>query len=99
MIPSEVKIGGIRYEIQEEENMEAHYDHMGLILYTRGVIKLDSDLSQERKEQILIHEVLHGIFFEAGYQEQDEDMINRVSIVLHQVLKDNKLLEKEAGEM
>lgn len=26
-----------------------------------------------RKEETLIHEVLHGIFFEAGFEEQDED--------------------------
>ena len=50
---------------------------------------MDADLYKDRKEQVLVHEVLHGCFWEAGIEEQDEDVINRVSIVLHQILKEN----------
>lgn len=49
------------------------------------------DMSQERKEQVFVHEMLHACFFEAGYTEQDEDAINRVSAILYQVLKDNAI--------
>lgn len=52
-------------------------------------IQIDSTLGDERKQQTLIHELTHAIFLEAGYKDQEEDMINRVSIVLHQVLQDN----------
>lgn len=90
MIPERVKVAGIEYEINEIKNMERDFEHLGQILYTRGIIKLDSDLSLDRKEQVFVHELLHGIFFEAGIEEQDEDMINRVAIVLYQVLKDNR---------
>jgi len=48
-------------------------------------------LSESRKEQTFVHELTHAIFYEAGVEEQDEDMINRVSLVLHQVLKDRHL--------
>ncbi|MGD6898614.1 ImmA/IrrE family metallo-endopeptidase [Bacillus infantis] len=91
MIPNEVNIAGINYTVKEEANMNAHYNLLGQIFYTKGIIKLDAGMSEERKERTFIHELLHGIFYEAGYEEQDEDMINRVGIVLHQVLKDNKL--------
>lgn len=90
MIPDKVKIAGIEYKVQEIPGMENEFNHLGQILYTRGTIKIERDLSDDRKQQVLIHEVLHGVFYEAGYEEQDEDLINRVSIVLHQVLKDNK---------
>jgi hypothetical protein len=48
-------------------------------------------MSDERKEQTIVHEMLHAIHFEAGYdsEDQDEDMINRTANVLHQVIVDN----------
>lgn len=91
MLLKKVKIGGIEYKVKEIEGMEEEFDLLGQILYTRGTIKVDADLATDRKEQVLVHEILHGVFFEAGIEEQDEDMINRVAIILHQVLKDNDL--------
>jgi hypothetical protein len=90
MVPNKVIVAGIEYEVREIAGMEEQFDHLGQILYTRGVIKVDSELSHDRKEQVFIHELLHGIFYEAGIEEQDEDVINRVSAVLYQVLKDNQ---------
>ncbi|OKL36846.1 ImmA/IrrE family metallo-endopeptidase [Domibacillus mangrovi] len=91
MLPNKVKIGGIKYKIEEVEGMENEFDILGQILYTRGTIKVDANLAADRKEQVLVHEILHGVFFEAGIEEQDEDMINRVAMILYQVLKDNDL--------
>lgn len=91
MIPNKVKVAGIDYEVNEVPNMEDDFNRLGQILYTKGIIKVDSQMSPDRKEQVFVHELLHGIFYEAGIEEQDEDMINRVSIVLYQVLKDNPL--------
>jgi hypothetical protein len=54
-------------------------------------IELDLSLCRTRKEQTFVHELLHACFKEAGYDEQDEEMIDRVSTVLYQVLKDNQL--------
>jgi hypothetical protein len=62
---------------------------MGQVLYSTSEIEVDDRLSEDRKEQIFVHEMLHACFYEAGFNEQDEDTINRVSAVLHQVLKDN----------
>ena len=91
MIPTKIKIAGIEYGVIEEAGMESRYEHLGQILYTKGIINIDKDLPMDRKEQVLVHEILHGIFFEAGFEEQDEDMINRVGSVLYQVMKDNQL--------
>ncbi|MGN7402752.1 ImmA/IrrE family metallo-endopeptidase [Cytobacillus praedii] len=90
MIPNKVKVAGVKYVIKEIENMEIEFNQLGQILYTKGIIKIDDGMSLERKEQVFVHELLHGIFYEAGFEEQDEDMINRVGIVLYQVLKDNR---------
>ncbi|MBN6206375.1 hypothetical protein JYK21_07910 [Ralstonia pickettii] len=94
MIPKQVKIAGIEYNVAEIEGINERFNTLGQINYHKGLIELDSDLSQSRKEQTFVHEILHGCFLEAGYEEQDEEVINRVGIVLYQVLKDNELTFK-----
>lgn len=89
MIPERVKVAGIDYEIREEK-LEEDYNYLGQILYNRGIIKISKELSQDRKEQVFVHELTHAIYNEAGFEEQDEDVINRVSMILYQVLKNNK---------
>ncbi|PGC80277.1 ImmA/IrrE family metallo-endopeptidase [Bacillus toyonensis] len=84
-----VKIGGVSYGLEEVEGLAKEHQVLGHILYDDLKIKLDASMPQDRKEETLIHEITHGIFYEAGYEEQDEDMINRVGKVLYQVIKDN----------
>ena len=88
-IPQHIKIGAINYNVFQLENLQRDQALLGQILYNQATIQLENGLSGDRKEQIFVHEVLHGCFREAGIEEQDEDIINRVSIILHQVLKDN----------
>lgn len=97
-LPTEVKVAGVTYTVKEQENLINIEDAWGRIDFFNSDIRVDKSLSDDRKEQSFIHEVTHAIFLEAGYKEQEEDMINRVSIVLHQVLKDNpKLLNPSAN--
>jgi IrrE N-terminal-like domain len=91
MIPSKVKVAGIDYEVHEVDGILERFNTLGQINYHKGIIELDSSLCQTRKEQTFVHELLHACFKEAGYDEQDEEMIDRVSTVLYQVLKDNQL--------
>ena len=79
MIPNNVSVVGINYKV------------VGACFYATTEIQLLNDLSDERKKQVFIHELTHAVFHEAGFEEQDEDMINRIGIVLHQVLKDNNI--------
>ncbi|MCM3789440.1 ImmA/IrrE family metallo-endopeptidase [Domibacillus indicus] len=84
-----VKVGSINYDVQKVENMNEDFSLLGQIHYHKGIIQLDETMSEDRKNQVLTHEVLHGVFYEAGFDEQEEDMIRRVGAVLHQVLKEN----------
>lgn len=83
------KIGGVAYTVSEVKGLQSKYGLFGHVRYGDCTIEIDADLSDERKQQTLIHELLHGMLFEAGYTEQDEDLVNRVSAVLHQVINDN----------
>jgi len=91
MLPNKIKVAGIDYQIQEVAEIDDDPSMMGSCLYQRTIIKIKSNMSNDKKEQTLIHELLHACFNEAGFNEQDEDVINRVGIVLYQVLKDNQL--------
>lgn len=91
MIPLKVIVAGIDFEILEVKGITERFNVLGQVNYNKGQIELDQDMCKTKKEQVLIHEVLHACFNEAGYEEQDEDVVNRVSIVLYQVLKQNKL--------
>lgn len=90
-IPSSVKVAGINYEVTKVEGILERFSVLGQVNYHKGLIELDNSLSQDRQEQTFVHELLHATFKEAGYDEQDEGMIDRVSMVLYQVLKDNRL--------
>lgn len=90
-IPLQVNVAGIDYTVQYQDGMMKNYSLLGQVLYAESTIDIDSSMSQSKKEQVFIHELVHAIFNEAGYDEQDEEMVNRLSIILYQVLKQNDL--------
>lgn len=87
-----VQVGGITYSIVVQEYFKTPDDDRnlwGYCDYEKNEIYIRASLSEQRRQQVLIHELTHAIFHEAGYNEQDEDMINRISLILHQVIKNN----------
>ncbi|WP_243356911.1 hypothetical protein [Bacillus litorisediminis] len=93
MIPNKVKVAGIEYETVYKDFIEINGDrnYQGSCDYLNTQIDILQDLSETKKEQVFVHELIHAVFHEAGFKEQDEDMVNRLGIVLYQVLKDNHL--------
>ncbi|WP_421000040.1 hypothetical protein ACOJIU_12645 [Carnobacterium maltaromaticum] len=94
MIIKTIKVAGVTYNIVEKPfiDIDGSRDYQGVCIYPKLEIAILSDISQERKEQTLVHELTHAMFYEAGFEgqdEQDEEMISRFSNVLYQVLKDN----------
>jgi hypothetical protein len=85
-----VKIGGVTYSIEEVNDLR-DVEYLGYVNYGTALIRVDGNLAHDRKKQVLAHEIMHAIFYEAGYQEQDEEMVERLGIVLHQFLRDNDL--------
>lgn len=90
-----IKVGGINYSINQVPYVENGGDRnfLGSCSSSKQLIELEEGMSKDRKEQILIHELVHAIFNECGFNEHDEDTVNRLGIVLHQVIKDNDLKE------
>ena len=85
------KVGGINYQVKEVEYVEINENknYLGSCTHSTATIEILKSLSKDRKEQVLVHELVHAILNEAGYDEHDEDLVNRFGIVLHQFIKDN----------
>lgn len=87
-----IKVGGINYTVELKDlstrRDEENGKEFGWCVFDEDKIEINERLTQSRIEQVLIHELVHAIMYEAGL-EQDEDVVNRIGLVLHQVLKDN----------
>lgn len=98
-LPKKVKIGGIDFDVKlvPPESKELDYKrNWGTILNGECVIYIDKELPEQKQQQVLVHEILHGIFdyLELPEEINIEENILKIGRVLHQVLKDNKIIFK-----
>lgn len=86
----QVKIGGITYDIHYVEEIPNRDTYVGYCDSERSVIYVQTKgMSEQRQKQTLIHEMMHAILYESGYNDHEEELANRIGLVLYQVLKDN----------
>jgi Zn-dependent peptidase ImmA (M78 family) len=83
------RVGGIDYSVEIVPKLYEKHSLYGQVTYKDAHIQIDDSLSKNRENEVLVHELLHAMLFEAGYMEQDEELVNRLASVLHQVLRDN----------
>lgn len=83
-IPSSVHILGLTYSVAFED-LESDD---GYISTRRQAIAISSQISEEKAEQVLLHEVIHGILDQLGYLDlyEDERLVQGLAIGLHQAL-------------
>lgn len=89
---NDINVAGINYKVELKESVEVNEDknYYGVCRLKDATIEISSSVNEQRQEQTLIHELMHAIFNEAGIEiEDEEDIVNRSSLVLYQVLKDN----------
>lgn len=84
-LPKQVKIAGVTYKIIRETMAD-----QGNIMFSRGVIKLNDDLCQDKAEETLCHEIIEAIN-EANELKLPHPKIQMIGSMLHQILKDNDL--------
>ena len=89
-IPDKIKIGGFTVSIEESRNLIADRQELGNYTPRTQTIALDSDCTDQQKEETLLHEILEAIV--AIYDiKLDHHVLSLLATVLHQVLKDNEL--------
>lgn len=69
-----VNICGIPHEIVEcEDSFTADATHFGQIDFKTCEIRVNKDMTKEAQEEIIIHEMVHGMLVHLGYTEQSDD--------------------------
>lgn len=86
-----ITIAGIGYRVVES-CMED--DLFGEIDFKNQVIRIDRNMGTERKNQTLMHEIIHAAMHELGYEElnKDEKIVQGLSAALYHLFKDNKTI-------
>lgn len=87
-----MKILNLDYKIVEESVIDNNNDLLGRINYIDQIIYIKSTLSKEHKKIVLLHETLHSILQQLGFDEEhdNEHLIDSLSTAIYQVLQDNK---------
>lgn len=83
-IPTRINILGVPYDVLED-SLE---DENGYISPKKQVIVLNSNLERRKREQVFLHEVVHGILDQLCYSDlyENECLVQGLAIGLHQAL-------------
>lgn len=85
-----IDILGIPYEVIQTERVGRTEVLLGQIDFLTQTIRIDKSLPLERRQEVLIHEVLHGILEIIGLDEVlDEQATQMLGIALYNLLKSN----------
>lgn len=82
-----VNICGIKHEVIEcNDSFNADASHFGQIDYTKCKIKVNKDMHEDMKHEIICHEMVHGMLVHLGYNEQasDEQFVQALANAIHQ---------------
>ncbi len=101
-----VNILGIDYEIKEVDEISKTQTMLGLIDYIEQIIYIKESLSVERKQEVLIHEITHGVLELIGLDEElEEKDVQTLGLALYNLLTFNesifsfsKVFEKEQNQ-
>ncbi|MCJ1785228.1 ImmA/IrrE family metallo-endopeptidase [Mammaliicoccus sciuri] len=86
-----INVCGVKYYVMQSEEVDNDPSCLGICIYRESLIQIKRGLSTERKKQVLVHELLHAIMYEAGYEEHDEELVKNLSVVINQVVSQNDI--------
>lgn len=103
-IPNTIKYQGMSWEIAESDPITHEANSYGTTHHHRQKIFIEPTETQQKKEAVLIHELMHVIWVSAGlhlrydekeanYKGLEEQIVTVMSNGLYAVLKDNDLLK------
>lgn len=88
-----INILGLEYKIEEVEQVDKNQRLFGEIDYVNQIIKVEKDLTTDKKIEVLIHEIIHGIFEALSFEEENknEHLTQALACSLYQILKSNNV--------
>ena len=88
-LPETIRIGSVDYDVAYQSGLSSGDTLLGQINFGQCTIRLEESLPASRAREVLAQELAHGILFEAGYEDHDEEQANRLGKVLAMLLRDN----------
>lgn len=90
----EVNILGRTYKVIYTPVISQGEAKAGEIDHFKSTIKICSELDDDHKKIVLLHEALHAILMQLGFYEEhdNENLICSLSTSIYQLIKDNKSL-------
>lgn len=86
---SKVKLGPSIYKIVEESGLAPTHGLWGQIRYDEKTIAIEKNLGLAQKQESILHEIVHGLFFLSGEGGGDEKTVVVLSLHLLSFLRDN----------
>lgn len=88
----EIKIAGYQVKVETDKNILANESRLGEYSSFEQRISLSEGLTEQQKNETLIHEILEAIndIYELGL-DHDEQLC-KLSVVIHQIVVDNPQL-------
>ncbi len=86
IIPKEVNICGVPYEVVLCADSFDTDTHLGQIEYKDSIIKLNEEIKEPMMMQTLCHEIVHGMLIHLGYADlsSDEQFVQAMAMAIHQ---------------
>lgn len=98
-IPKTLKVGAHSYKIQIKKVRDnaKGANNWGKTSFATGELFLDSELIPSMLEETFLHEICHIACYQTGLtqkleEKEEEDIVNRISLGLYAILKENKLI-------
>ena len=82
-----VNICGIPHKVIEmEDNFTSDTTHLGEITYSQAEIRINKNIPNKMKKEVLCHEMIHGIFIHLGYDEyaDNEQLVQQLGNAIYQ---------------
>jgi hypothetical protein len=94
-----LKIGPINYRIKKVSKLNNGSSRLyGQIEYSQDIIRIAKDNKPQKARQSLWHEALHGILFNAGYRDEDEQLVDILASGIMEIINENpKMGRKVSG--
>lgn len=89
-----LKIGCYEYKVKEVECVNKYESRAGEIDFFKRRIKLDKDMCERQKNEILLHEAIHGLEEFMGFV-LEEEVVSKLGKGLAMVFYDNPELIKQ----
>ena len=89
-----VKVLSQEYVIKRVDVIDKDASILGMIDHIENAIYIKNNLTPEKEKVTLIHEILHAIFEQLGFDDEhdNEHLIKCLSTALYQVLQGNKII-------